>query len=62
MCEPSSWRSVLWAYVRLGACPVTVMETNALLRLGFRWPIIYDAYLEKAIWALDTLSFFSDEI
>ncbi len=36
--------------------------TNALFRLGFRWPIIDDAYLEKAIWALDTLGFFSDGI
>ena len=36
--------------------------TNALFRLGFRWPIVDDAYLEKAIWALDTLGFFSDEL
>ena len=33
---------------------------NALFRLGFRWPIIDAAYLERIIWALDSLSFFSD--
>ncbi len=36
--------------------------TNALFRLNFRWPIIDDAYLEKVIWALDTLGFFMDMI
>ncbi|MBQ7599738.1 MAG: amino acid adenylation domain-containing protein [Clostridia bacterium] len=34
--------------------------TGALFRLGFRWPIIGNAYLEKAITALDTLGFFPD--
>jgi nucleoside-diphosphate-sugar epimerase len=34
-------------------------SVNALFRLGFRWPIIDDAYLEKIIWALDSLSFFT---
>ena len=33
---------------------------NALFRLGFRWPIVDNGYLEKIIWALDTLSFFTD--
>ena len=33
---------------------------NALFRLGFRWPIVDDGYLEKMIWALDSLSFFTD--
>lgn len=33
---------------------------NALFRLGFRWPIIDDDYLEKIIWALDSLGFFTD--
>ena len=33
---------------------------NALFRLGFRWPIIDDAYLERVIWALDSLSFFTE--
>jgi hypothetical protein len=33
---------------------------NALFRLGFRWPIVDDDYLEKIIWALDSLSFFTD--
>ncbi|MER2182164.1 MAG: amino acid adenylation domain-containing protein [Clostridia bacterium] len=33
---------------------------NALFRLGFRWPIVDDGYLEKMIWALDSLDFFTD--
>ena len=33
---------------------------NALFHLGFRWPIVDDEYLEKVIWALDSLSFFTD--
>jgi len=31
---------------------------NALYRCGFKWPIIDDSYLEKSIWALDSLGFF----
>ncbi|MBR6322527.1 MAG: amino acid adenylation domain-containing protein, partial [Lachnospiraceae bacterium] len=31
---------------------------NALYRLGFKWPIIDDAYIRKALWALDSLDFF----
>ena len=33
---------------------------DALFRLGFRWPIVDDGYLEKMIWALDSLDFFTD--
>ena len=33
---------------------------NALFRLGYRWPIISDSYLERIIWALDSLSFFTE--
>ncbi len=36
--------------------------TNALFRLDYRWPIIDDMYLDRAIWALDTLGFFADEL
>ena len=31
---------------------------EALYRLGYKWPITDDAYLENAIKALDTLEFF----
>ena len=31
---------------------------NALYRLGFKWPIIDDGYIKKALWALDSLEFF----
>lgn len=31
---------------------------EALYRLGYKWPITDDAYLENAIFALDTLGFF----
>ena len=31
---------------------------NALYRLGFKWPIISDDYIKKALWALDSLEFF----
>lgn len=31
---------------------------NALYRCGFKWPIIDDSYLEKSVWALDSLGFF----
>ena len=31
---------------------------NALYRLGFKWPIIDDDYIKKALWALDSLEFF----
>ena len=33
--------------------------TNILYRLGFSWPFIDDAYLDKTIKALDTLDFFA---
>lgn len=32
--------------------------TNALFRLGYKWPIVDDSYLEKQLWSLDTLAFF----
>ena len=35
--------------------------TNALFRLGFKWPIVDDAYLEKQLWSLDTLFYFSKD-
>ena len=33
---------------------------NALFRLGFKWPIIDDSYLERAIWSLDSFGFFTE--
>lgn len=36
--------------------------TNALFCLGYRWPIIDNIYLDRAIWALDALGFFADEL
>lgn len=33
--------------------------TNVLYRLGFKWPIVDDRYLEKQLWSLDTLYFFN---
>ena len=35
--------------------------TKALYRLGFKWPMTDTAYLDSAIRALDTLSFFEDD-
>jgi thioester reductase-like protein len=35
--------------------------TNSLIRLGFKWPIIDDSYLEKVIWSLDSLGFFPEK-
>ncbi len=32
--------------------------TNAFFRIGFKWPIVDDNYLEKQLWSLDTLAFF----
>ncbi len=34
---------------------------NALFRLGFKWPIIDDSYLERVIWSLDSFGFFSEK-
>lgn len=34
--------------------------TNALYRLGYKWPITDDAYLKRAIEALDTMNFFEE--
>ena len=33
---------------------------NALYRLGFKWPIVDDAYLEKVISAVESLEFFKN--
>ena len=35
--------------------------TNAFFRLGFKWPIVDDHYLEKQLWSLDTLAFFDKQ-
>lgn len=35
--------------------------TEALYRLGYKWPITDDKYLENAIRALDNLNFFDDD-
>lgn len=35
--------------------------TNALFRLGYKWPIVDDSYLEKQLWSLDTLAFFDKQ-
>ena len=43
--------------------PVTsdnYFTTNALYRLGFKWPIVDDAYLEKLISAVESLEFFKN--
>ena len=33
--------------------------TNVLYRLGFKWPVVDDAYLEKVISAVESLDFFN---
>ena len=33
---------------------------NALDRLGFEWPIVDDAYLDRIISAVETLEFFQN--
>ena len=33
---------------------------NALYRLGYKWPIVDDAYLEKIISAVESLEFFKN--
>ena len=33
---------------------------SVLYRLGFKWPIVDDAYLEKVISAVETLGFFKN--
>lgn len=35
--------------------------TNVLYRLGFKWPITDDEYMEKAIMDLDTMGFFDSD-
>ena len=34
---------------------------NALFRLGFKWPVISDDYMERIIWSLDSLDFFTKQ-
>jgi amino acid adenylation domain-containing protein/thioester reductase-like protein len=34
---------------------------NALFRLGFKWPIIDDSYLERVITSLDSFGFFTEK-
>ncbi len=34
---------------------------NVLFRLGFKWPIIDDSYLERVIWSLDSFGFFTEK-
>jgi hypothetical protein len=40
---------------------VNRFTTNAFFRLGFKWPIVDDGYLEKQLWSLDTLAFFDKQ-
>jgi thioester reductase-like protein len=40
----------------------STFTTKALYQLGFKWPIITDDYIKKAIMALQTLGFFDEEI
>ncbi len=35
---------------------------NALFRLGFKWPIIDDSYLERVIRSLDSFGFFTETV
>ena len=37
-------------------------STNALYRLGFRWPLTDETYLKNAIEALDTFGFFKGDL
>lgn len=56
----------LVAYDEGGKEKITVTENDnyftisALYRLGFKWPIVDDSYLEKVISAVDTLGFFDN--
>ena len=58
----------LVAYDEGGKEKITVTENDnyftisALYRLGFKWPIVDDSYLEKVISAVDTLGFFDDTL
>ena len=40
---------------------VSTFTTKALYQLGFKWPIITDDYISKAIMALQTLGFFDED-
>lgn len=54
----------LAAYDIVGAHAVetdNLFTTNILYRIGFSWPLVDDAYLERAINSLETLGFFEWE-
>ena len=37
-----------------------VRRESSVYRLGFKWPIVDDTYLEKVISAVETLEFFKN--
>ena len=48
--------------IKLANIPdVSTFTTKALYQLGFKWPIITDDYIKKAIMALQTLGFFDED-
>ncbi len=48
--------------IKLANVPdVSTFTTKALYQLGFKWPIITDDYIKKAIMALQTLGFFDED-
>ena len=65
--EGSEAVSGLIAYTSRGTTRIYELDyvndftTQVLYRLGFKWPITDDSYLENAIKALDNLEFFDDE-
>ena len=65
--EGSEAVSGLIAYTSRGTTRIYEIDyvndftTQILYRLGFKWPITDDSYLENAIKALDNLEFFDDE-
>ena len=65
--EGSEAVSGLIAYTSRGATKIYELDyvndftTQVLYRLGFKWPITDDSYLESAIKALDNLDFFDDD-
>ncbi len=64
--EGSDAVSGLIAYTSRGTTSIYELDyvndftTQVLYRLGFKWPITDDSYLENAIKALDNLEFFDD--
>ncbi len=65
--EGSEAVSGLIAYTSRGTTKIYELDfvndftTQVLYRLGFKWPITDDSYLENAIKALDNLEFFDDD-